>query len=1089
MRQESIADARRETEKIADTLASEQQTLLSAAEQLLISLAQLPDVRSRNTATIKPILKRLHGLNRWYSNIYFADRQGHVWAQAVDAKPFSISDRRYFKNAMASGRFSSGEFVISSATGTSAFNFSYPFTDQGGRITGTVNIGIKIGYFDSIMERSQITPRWPEISYLLLDHRGVILGSYLIPKKTPGKPYDQMSFKLMQDGPEVRTFEGHDITGERFVISTRKLRLPHEQSPYIYIQASIPLKMVLAESNKALAANMALLTSFVLLAIAFAWFIGNRSIADRIRLLENASRRLSDGDLNVSISTMVAGGELGRLSQTFDAMAHRLAAREEALRRSEENFRLIVENAQDIIARFDRNYRYMYINPAASQYVPLRPEDFIGKTHRELGFPEDKARFWEETLQKVFKSGEAQAFELELDSIQGKAYFDWRIFPELDDHGKVNHVITVSRDITERRKVEDALRESEKRFRSIFNSAMDGIVLADATSRKFIMGNKTMCSMLGCTEDELRALGPKDIHPQDVMPRVTKHFEETARGAISVAQEIPVKRRDGSVFYADISASALNLGGRAHFMGVFRDVTERKRVSEEQLKLVSIIETSSDLIATADLEGRLLYMNSAGLKLVGLDTIEDVRNKPVRDFHLEADYHRFEKQIMPSILHSGSWIGEIAFRHFKTGVPVPVEMNGFVIRDGETGQPIALANISRDIADRKRTEEEKQKLQAQLLQSQKMESIGQLAGGIAHDFNNILAAIVGYGNVLQIKMPANNPLRIDVDHMLEAADRAAQLTRSLLAFSRKQVLNIKPVHLNEIIARGEKFLRRIIGEDIDMKTIFHSDQIIMADNGQMEQVLMNLATNARDAMPKGGKLTFETDLLEITNDFISAHGFGTPGPYAVISVTDTGIGMDEETKQKIFEPFFTTKDIGRGTGLGMAIVYGIVKQHKGYINVNSRDGKGTTFKIYLPVHSRQLEQRDKTISAAPIKRGTETIMLAEDDATLRTFFRDILTEYGYTVVIAEDGEDAIRKFAERKDEIQLCVIDMIMPKKSGKDAYDEIQRIKSGTKVIFSSGYAAEKVLKDGLPAGSKFIPKPSPPQELLKKIREMLDG
>jgi polar amino acid transport system substrate-binding protein len=209
----------------------------------------------------------------------------------------------------------------------------------------------------------------------------------------------------------------------------------------------------------------------------------------------------------------------------------------------------------------------------------------------------------------------------------------------------------------------------------------------------------------------------------------------------------------------------------------------------------------------------------------------------------------------------------------------------------------------------------------------------------------------------------------------------------------------------------------------------------------------------------------------------------------VISVTDTGIGMDEKAKQKIFEPFFTTKEVGRGTGLGMAIVYGIVKQHKGYINLYSQVGKGTAFKIYLPVHSGQGEQRGKSTATSPVMTGTETVLLAEDDATLRAFFRDVLTEYGYTVVIAEDGEDAIRKFAERKDEIQVCVIDMIMPKKSGKDVYDEIQRIKSGTKVIFSSGYTADKVQQEGLPAGSQFIAKPAPPQEFLKKIREVLNG
>jgi CheY-like chemotaxis protein len=338
-------------------------------------------------------------------------------------------------------------------------------------------------------------------------------------------------------------------------------------------------------------------------------------------------------------------------------------------------------------------------------------------------------------------------------------------------------------------------------------------------------------------------------------------------------------------------------------------------------------------------------------------------------------------------------------------------------------------------------------------------------------------------------MTPEDPLRNNVDQIIVSAGRAAQLTRSLLAFSRKHVLNMKPTHLNGIIAGQEQFLRRIIGEDIELKSILRGDMVIMADSGQIEQVLMNLATNARDAMPTGGHLTIETDMMEMTDAFINAYGFGTPGTYAAILVTDTGIGMDEDAKQKIFEPFFTTKEVGRGTGLGMAIVYGIVKQHKGYIILDSQVGTGTTFKIYLPVHGERVEQREISIAVSPVITGTETVLLAEDDATLRIFFRNVLAEHGYTVVVAEDGEDAIRKFIEQKDAIQLCVLDMIMPKKSGKEVFEAIQKMKPGIKVIFSSGYTADKVLREGLPADSTFIAKPAPPQDYLKKIRELLDG
>ncbi|NTV54759.1 MAG: PAS domain S-box protein, partial [Syntrophaceae bacterium] len=548
---------------------------------------------------------------------------------------------------------------------------------------------------------------------------------------------------------------------------------------------------------------------------------------------------------------------------------------------------------------------------------------------------------------------------------------------------------------TERKRAEEALRESEERFRTIFNGALDGIILVDAMNRKCVMGNRTVLAMLGYTEDELKTLRPDDIHPADAMPRVTKHLEETMRGDISVVEEMPVKRKDGTLYYADISASIVTLDGRPHFLGVFRDVTERKRASEEQQKLVSIIETSEDFIGIADLDGRALYVNAAGRKLVGLDGIDAVRNRPVAEFHQEADRGKFESEVLSTIRERGHWRGEVAFRHFKTGELIPVEMYGFVIKDSRTGQPIALATISRDIADRKHAEEERQKLQTQLLQSQKMESIGQLAGGIAHDFNNILAAIVGYGNLLQMQMRDDDPARVQVDQILASAERATSLTQSLLAFSRKQVISPKNIDLNASIRKIERLLSRIIGEDIMLKTSLSADALtVYADPTQIEQVLMNLATNARDAMPKGGTLMIGTERVVFDDRRVKAQGYGTPGTFVAMIVSDTGIGMDEKTREKIFDPFFTTKELGRGTGLGLSIVYGIVKQNKGDINVVSEVGKGTTITIFLPLVSAGLEEGRRPEITEPIRGGTETILLAEDNEDVRSLTKQVLADFG-----------------------------------------------------------------------------------------------
>lgn len=384
---------------------------------------------------------------------------------------------------------------------------------------------------------------------------------------------------------------------------------------------------------------------------------------------------------------------------------------------------------------------------------------------------------------------------------------------------------------------------------------------------------------------------------------------------------------------------------------------------------------------------------------------------------------------------------------------------------------------------------EKDQLEVHLRHSQKQEAVGQLAGGVAHDFNNILTAIISYGTVLQMKLEAEDPLRQTTERILAAAGRAAVLTQSLLAFSRKQPVNLRALDLNELIRKGEKLLARLIREDIEFKVHLASEAlIVMGDPGQIEQVLMNLITNARDAMPEGGILSIDTKVTMIDSEFASKHGYGDPGRYALMTVSDTGIGMDKEVQAKIFEPFFTTKEVGKGTGLGLAIVYGIIKQHKGFINVYSEPGVGTTFNIYLPAVKSDIEKMEQA-EAQPPRGGTETILLAEDDEEVRNITRTFFEEFGYKVISAKDGVDAINKFTENRDNIKLAILDVIMPRKNGKEVYDRIISEKPNMKVLFVSGYTADIINEKGLlHEGLEFMSKPVSPAALLKKVREVLD-
>ncbi|KAF0180697.1 MAG: multi-sensor hybrid histidine kinase [Nitrospirae bacterium] len=401
----------------------------------------------------------------------------------------------------------------------------------------------------------------------------------------------------------------------------------------------------------------------------------------------------------------------------------------------------------------------------------------------------------------------------------------------------------------------------------------------------------------------------------------------------------------------------------------------------------------------------------------------------------------------------------------------------------DSGIPNVYLAVFRDIT-------EQVKLTQQLRHSQKLEAVGQIAGGVAHDFNNILCAMIGFCDLAKMKTGEDHPARTYLHHIAALTERGANLTKSLLAFSRKQILAVRPEHINRIIEGMGEFLRRIIGTDIRLETaIAGEDLVVMADRGQIEQVLMNLATNARDAMPGGGSLRIGVARCEIDEGFVSAHGYGAHGTYAVVTVEDSGAGMDEKTMEKIFEPFFTTKDEGKGTGLGMSIAYGIIKQHKGFINVYSEVGSGTVFRIYLPLVKQQPAPAEKDESPANA-RGTETILIVEDDATLRSVLQSVLSEFGYRVIEAADGSEAAELFRRLQDEIDLVLMDVVMPEMGGKASYSKIRSIRPNAKVIFISGYTADHLSAKSIrEEGLHFVSKPVSPQELLRKIREVLSG
>ncbi|OPX94733.1 MAG: Blue-light-activated protein [Syntrophorhabdus sp. PtaB.Bin006] len=513
------------------------------------------------------------------------------------------------------------------------------------------------------------------------------------------------------------------------------------------------------------------------------------------------------------------------------------------------------------------------------------------------------------------------------------------------------------------------------------------------------------------------------------------------------------------------------------------ELRERTRVEkalqESEYRYRTIFDTAGSANAILENDSTIVMVNDAFTRLTGYSKDEVEGNKVWTEFVLKEDLEKAKAYHHSKKTNPDSTPNEYEVRIVNREGNVRNAYVSLALVPGTTRSIASLLDIT-DIRD----------LQAQLFQSQKMEAIGELAGGVSHDINNILTIIMGYGSLLLMKMDPKDSAKSYVENILSSAEKATNLTQSLLAFSRRQVITPKHVELNTIIKDVEKLLLRVIGEDIDLKTTLTKNKAyVFADPNQMGQVLLNLAANARDAMPHGGSLIIRTDIIQADETLAARIMKGKTGTYALISVTDTGVGMVKEDLDRIFEPFFTTKEEGKGSGLGLSIVYGAITQHGGYVDVESESNRGTTFRMYLPIVSAR-EGRSRAKTPESLARGSETVLVAEDNEAVRILVRNILAEQGYGVMEAVDGDDAVRKFKDNPSEISLLLFDVVMPKKNGKRAYNEIRTINSDIKALFMSGYTVDVVNSHGVfEKEARIIYKPIVPPKLLSAVREILDS
>jgi PAS domain S-box-containing protein len=514
---------------------------------------------------------------------------------------------------------------------------------------------------------------------------------------------------------------------------------------------------------------------------------------------------------------------------------------------------------------------------------------------------------------------------------------------------------------------------------------------------------------------------------------------------------------------------------------------EALRKSEERFRQVA--ENAGAWIWEVDATGLYTYSSPIIEKILGYKAEEIVGKKHFYDLFDPDSRVELKKKAFEIFAKKEAIKGFVNADLHKNGSRIFLATNGAPIMSSN-GDLLGYRGADTDITQRMRAEEEKTALQEQLRQSQKMEAIGRLAGGIAHDFNNLLTVIKGYSQLSLNDTKENDPLRGNIEEIKKASDRAADLTRQLLAFSRRQVMEMKVLDLNTTLQNLDKMLRRVIGEDIELVTLLEKDLgRVKTDPGQIEQVIMNLAVNARDAMPKGGKLTIETANVDLDQAYARAHIAVTPGRYIMISVSDTGVGMTPEIRDRVFEPFFTTKDKGKGTGLGLSTVYGIVKQSGGNIWVYSEPGKGTTFKIYLPRVDEPLEELGEKVVREQLPQGSETILIVEDDEEVRKLAIRILRTQGYTVLEACQGKDALSVLEKHKKPIDLLLSDVVMPGMDGRELAKQLGVLYPGMKVLYMSGYTDNAIVHHGvLYKGMNYIQKPFTIDGLARKVREVLD-
>ncbi len=758
---------------------------------------------------------------------------------------------------------------------------------------------------------------------------------------------------------------------------------------------------------------------------------------------------------------------------------------EQALKESEEKFRSVVEHAQESIVVLLEG-KIIFSNPKTREILGCSAKELAERSFLDFIHPDDRDWLFEQYLKKI--AGETLPIDQQyriLDVVGRTRWVQSRSKLIQWEHRPA--LLTSLFDVTEMKHTEQQLQEREKQFREIFEGSRDGFVMVN-TDQHIINANPAFCKMLGYTFDELLEIEnfyqitPKRWQPWEEKEIWRKHLLQKGYSGIYEKEYI---RRDGKVIPVELQSYAVfdAEGTVLYLWGVARDITERRKAEEalreSEGRLQGIFQASPDPLVVYDAAGCTQYVNPAFTDVFGW-TLEELLGDRIP--FIPEDCVMETSATFEAMIRSGKTGQMQTKRLTKHGGSIEVLISAAMI-PGPEGEPAGLVVNLTDMR-------EQRELESRFQQAQKMESVGRLAGGVAHDFNNMLGAISGHAELALIQTDKSNPVYTDLQEIVKAARRSADLTRQLLAFARRQPAEPKVLDLNAAVSGMLKMLQRLIGEEIEL-VWKPGEEVwkIRMDPAQVDQILANLCVNARDAIPGVGTIVMETRNVILDESYCLGHPGFQPGQYAMLSVSDTGTGMDREVLDKIFEPFFTTKKMGEGTGLGLATVYGIVKQNSAFINAYSEPGQGTTFTIYFPGLNQDLDARHQPDAVAP-GRGSEIVLMVEDDASILSVSRQMLEKFGYSVLTALTPSEALQQAKHQSEPIQLLLTDVVLSEMNGKELGERLKQSSPDLKILYMSGYSPDVIMHRGiLEKDVNFIQKPFSLNDLAGKVREVLDG